>query len=114
MTTKMLNNKFASSSVSEAVKALIEQMSWVEKYGQMTQVAAEFLLDPDDIATFGLGSLLNGLGVQPSSAFGGNTLSGWVNQYDFFQSKALSTRLGIPMLYGIDAVHGNGSLYGRR
>ena len=28
-----------------------------------------------------------------------------------FQKGALSTRLGIPMIYGIDAVHGHGNVY---
>ena len=32
--------------------------------------------------------------------------------YDGYQSQALSTRLGIPMLYGVDAVHGHGGVKG--
>ena len=36
----------------------------------------------------------------------------WVDLYDRYQSQALSTRLGIPMLYGVDAVHGHGAVKG--
>ena len=32
--------------------------------------------------------------------------------YDRYQSQALATRLGIPMLYGVDAVHGHGAVKG--
>jgi beta-glucosidase len=31
---------------------------------------------------------------------------------DEFQKKALESRLGIPLIYGIDAIHGNNSIYG--
>lgn len=36
----------------------------------------------------------------------------WVNMVNEFQKGSLSTRLGIPMIYGIDAVHGNNNVYG--
>ena len=35
----------------------------------------------------------------------------WINMVNEFQRAALSTRLGIPMIYGIDAVHGNNNVY---
>jgi len=35
----------------------------------------------------------------------------WVEMVDAIQRAALSTRLGIPVLYGIDAVHGHGNAY---
>jgi beta-glucosidase-like glycosyl hydrolase len=31
---------------------------------------------------------------------------------DAFQTAALSTRLGIPIIYGVDAVHGHNNVYG--
>ena len=36
----------------------------------------------------------------------------WMDMVNGFQKGALSTRLGIPMIYGIDAVHGNNNVYG--
>lgn len=35
----------------------------------------------------------------------------WVNMVNEFQKGALKTRLGIPMIYGIDAVHGHNNVY---
>lgn len=36
----------------------------------------------------------------------------WADMVDNFQQAALESRLGIPLIYGIDAVHGNNSVYG--
>jgi hypothetical protein len=38
--------------------------------------------------------------------------SDWADMVDGFQKKALESRLGIPLIYGIDAIHGNNSIYG--
>lgn len=38
--------------------------------------------------------------------------SDWADMVDGFQRSALESRLGIPLIYGIDAVHGNNSVYG--
>lgn len=35
----------------------------------------------------------------------------WVNMVNKIQKGSLSTRLGIPMIYGIDAVHGHNTVY---
>lgn len=35
----------------------------------------------------------------------------WIKMVNDFQKGSLSTRLGIPMLYGIDAVHGHNNVY---
>ncbi|XP_057437732.1 uncharacterized protein LOC130729895 isoform X2 [Lotus japonicus] len=35
----------------------------------------------------------------------------WIDMVNEFQKGALSSRLGIPMFYGIDAVHGHGTVY---
>lgn len=34
----------------------------------------------------------------------------WANRIDKMQKAALSTRLGIPIIYGIDAVHGHNNV----
>jgi beta-glucosidase len=76
----------------------------------MTQVANTFLKSNSDIATYGLGSVLSGGGGGPSGA--GGTASQWKTMVDNFQSYALQSRLGIPLLYGVDAVHGNNNIAG--
>ena len=60
------------------------------------------------VAELGLGSVLSGGGSAPTP----NTPEAWADMVDGFQAEALSTRLGIPIIYGVDAVHGHGNLYG--
>lgn len=84
-------------------------MTLEEKIGQMIQADQEFLKDPADIETYFLGSLLSGGGSDPKA---GNSLEAWTDLYDGYQKHALKTRLGIPLLYGIDAVHGNNNVLG--
>ena len=54
------------------------------------------------------GSILSGGGSTPID----NTPVAWGDMVDRFQKAALATRLHIPLLYGIDAVHGDGNMYG--
>jgi len=56
-----------------------------------------------------IGSILSSGG---SSPFENAQSSDWADMVDGFQKLALQSRLGIPLLYGIDAVHGNNSVYG--
>ena len=95
-------------TIDEKVDSLLNLMTLEEKVGQMTQVERSELIDIDDIATYGIGSILSGGGSSPSS----NTLNGWSNMYDLFQSVALQSNLGIPLIYGVDAVHGHNNVYG--
>ena len=83
-------------------------MTLAEKIGQMTQ-AEKDSIPPDDVTKYFIGSVLSGGGGSPK---GNNTPAGWSEMVNQFQAAALQTRLGIPMLYGVDAVHGHGNLYG--
>jgi beta-glucosidase len=97
-----------AASIAAHVAALVGRMSLDEKIGQMTQVDREFLSSDSDIATYALGSILSGGGSDPDT----NTPAGWADMIDGYQRAALSSRLGIPILYGVDAVHGHGNCYG--
>lgn len=55
------------------------------------------------------GSILSAGGGGP---FHKATTSDWIDMIDGFQKAALRSRLGIPLLYGTDAVHGNNNVYG--
>jgi beta-glucosidase len=88
----------------------LSKMTLAEKAGQMTQVANSYIKSNSDIATYGLGSILSGGGGGPTGA--GGTASQWKAMVDNFQSYALQSRLGIPLLYGLDAVHGNNNVSG--
>ena len=87
------------------VQSLVSQMTLAEKIGQMTQ-AERNNVTPQDIKTYFLGSVLNGGGSVP----GENRPEDWRNMIDTYQEAALSTRLGIPFIYGTDAVHGHNNV----
>ncbi|GGJ31036.1 glycoside hydrolase family 3 protein [Deinococcus roseus] len=94
--------------VEERVKDLLSRMSLEDKVGQMTQAERGNIKNLDDIGFYGFGSILSGGGSVP----GDNSPEGWANMIDAFQRKALEAPLKIPMLYGIDAVHGHNNVYG--
>jgi beta-glucosidase len=88
----------------------LSRMTLDEKIGQMTQANKNALTTPSDITTYALGSLLSGGGEGPNGS--GGTATEWANMYDNFQGYALQTRLKIPLIYGVDAVHGHNNVYG--
>ncbi len=92
-------------------KALLAKMTLAEKVGQMCQPDQAFLRDPDDIQRYFLGSLLSGGGSGPKNK-ADYTLKGWTDMVDVYQEHALKTRLAIPLLYGVDAVHGHNNIPG--
>jgi len=93
----------------EKIKAMVEKMTLAEKVGQMTQPDSGSVKDLDDITTLALGSMLSGGSSDPES---GNKLSDWADFYTERQKRALKSRLGIPLIYGVDAVHGHNNLLG--
>ena len=94
------------SSYDRIVRQLIARMTLAEKVGQMTQ-AEQNALKEGDIEKYFLGSLLCGGSSDPKA---GNTLEAWTDMYDGFQRQALQTRLAIPILFGVDAVHGHNNV----
>src|SRR4051794_11925981 len=96
-------------SIQERVADLLGRMTLAEKIGQMTQAErVDVDADPTLITTYGLGSVLSGGGSVPAS----NTPEAWADMVDRYQQAALDTRLGIPILNGVDTVHGHGNLQG--
>ncbi|RSN45400.1 beta-glucosidase [Actinomadura sp. WAC 06369] len=95
--------------VEKRVDDLLGRMTLAEKAGQMTQAERGAVAgDPEMITRLGLGSVLSGGGSTPAS----NTPEGWADMVDGFQARALGTRLKIPLLYGVDSVHGHNNLVG--
>jgi beta-glucosidase len=97
------------SSFDRQVNALLGKMTLDEKVGQMTQPDQTFLKSDADIAKYYLGSVLSGGDSDPKE---GNSLEAWTNLIDRYQKRALETRLSIPLLYGVDAVHGHNNVLG--
>ncbi|MFP4014803.1 MAG: glycoside hydrolase family 3 N-terminal domain-containing protein [Chitinispirillaceae bacterium] len=93
--------------ISVRVDSLLALMTLEEKVGQMAQ-GERSNLTSDDVRTLYLGSVLSGGGSSPLP----NTASNWAGMVDNLAQGALQTRLGIPLMYGTDAVHGNNNLSG--
>src|SRR5437868_1916960 len=78
----------------------LEQMSLAEKIGQMTQIEKNSI-SPQAVTEYFIGSVLSGGGGNPTP----NTPRAWARMVRDFQEAALQTRLRIPLIYGVDAVH---------
>ncbi len=89
------------------IDELIGRMTLLEKIGQMTQVEVNSLGD-GAIREFGIGSVLSGGGGNPTP----NSPETWAEMVRRVQGAALRSRLGIPLLYGVDAVHGHSNVRG--
>jgi len=97
-----------SATADQRVESLLAQMTLDEKIGQMTQVDMNALKDKADIQKYFLGSMLSGGNSDPAD----NRPETWLRVVNEYQSWALKTRLKIPLLYGIDAVHGHNNIDG--
>jgi beta-glucosidase len=82
-------------------------MTLQEKIGQMLQVE-RLAATPAQVGQHFIGSVLSGGGSVPSP----NTKEAWAAMTNGYQTAAVGTRLGIPILYGVDAVHGHNNVYG--
>ena len=97
----------ASQPIEARIDDLLARMTLEEKIGQMTLVA-EDSLDPQAVFDYFIGGVLSGGNDEPNV----NTPEGWLEMVTEFQDAALDTRLGIPLIYGIDAVHGHNNVIG--
>jgi beta-glucosidase len=116
--------KDPSAPVNQRVSDLLNRMTPAEKIGQMGQINAFVLMGdpttPWDRAPFNevmlkqvldtnqIGSILSGGGAWPPA---GNDAHAWASMVNDIQRYALDhSRLGIPIVYGVDAVHGHNNL----
>lgn len=103
-----MKEKISNDEVIERrVDSLLAQMSLDEKIGQMTQVRHFDDITPEDIKTKFIGSVIHTQGPLP-----GSNAQEWQAKFTALQQQALSTRLGIPLLFGVDAVHGQNTYEG--
>jgi len=106
----------SENDIDKQIDELLSRMTLEEKVGQMTQISLEFIsqgypqtedpltLDPEKLRTviveYHVGSILN-VGTYA------HTAQRWQEIITSIQNMAVEqTRLGIPVIYGIDAVHG--------
>jgi len=89
------------------VDSLLALMSDAEKIAQTSEVLVD-AIGTDDVKNTGYGSVFNGGGCP----FSNNKKETWAQQLDALHDAAKNSHLHIPILYGIDAVHGNGTIEG--
>ncbi|WCJ43604.1 Glycosyl hydrolase family protein [Euphorbia peplus] len=104
---KYIKYKDPKQPVAVRIKDLMSRMTLQEKIGQMTQIERN-VSSPDVMSKYFIGSVLSGGGSVPAQQASAET---WVKMVNHIQKSSLSTRLGIPMIYGIDAVHGHNNVY---
>ncbi|XP_021721273.1 uncharacterized protein LOC110688825 [Chenopodium quinoa] len=93
--------------INARTRDLMGRMTLEEKIGQMTQIERS-VASGDVMSKYFIGSVLSGGGSVPAPQASAET---WIKMVNEFQQGSLSTRLGIPMIYGIDAVHGHNNVY---
>ncbi|ONK74264.1 uncharacterized protein A4U43_C03F4470 [Asparagus officinalis] len=104
---KYMKYKDPKQPLNVRINDLMKRMTLAEKIGQMAQIERK-VASSKVMKDYFIGSVLSGGGSVPRSKA---TPKDWVNMVNEFQKGSLSTRLGIPMIYGIDAVHGNNNVY---
>ncbi|KAJ1390496.1 Glycoside hydrolase, family 3, N-terminal [Sesbania bispinosa] len=102
-----LKYKDPKQPLNVRIRDLMNRMTLEEKIGQMVQIDRS-VASADVIKKYYIGSVLSGGGSVPKPQA---SAEDWVDMVNDFQKGALSTKLGIPMIYGIDAVHGHNNVY---
>jgi beta-glucosidase len=102
------DSPFASEACTAQTQQLLAKLTLAEKIGQMVQVERRQVPNIDDIRKLALGSLLSGGGSTPPK----NEPQAWLDMSNSYAAVARASRLGIPLIYGIDAVHGHNNVQG--
>ena len=99
-----------ASDIGERVRELLTRMTLDQKIGQMTQ-PERMHASPAEVKRYHIGSVLSGGGSCP----GDNRPADWVAMNDAYWTASMEEdddHLAIPILYGVDAIHGNANVLG--
>ncbi len=105
-----MNPSIQDPVVKKKVEDLLSRMSLDQKIGQMTQ-SERMECTPEDVKNYHLGSVLSGGGSAP----GENLTADWVDMSDAYWGASMeqdTNHLAIPLIYGVDAIHGNNNIRG--
>ncbi|MBN8922581.1 MAG: beta-glucosidase [Rhodanobacter sp. 68-29] len=102
----------ADPALDARVAKIVAGMTLAQKVGQMTQAEIKSIT-PDEVRKYYIGSVLNGGGSWPHT----NKHAGiqdWLQLADAYHDASMRTDMAvkIPIIWGIDAVHGNSNLFG--
>lgn len=99
-----------ASQASERVNALLARMDLEHKLGQMVQTE-RLAITPEEVRDHHIGSVLSGGGSCP----GDNRPADWVAMNDAYWAASLEEapgRVPVPIIYGVDAIHGHNNVLG--
>lgn len=104
-----------SEKVKNRVNNMLGEMTLTQKIGQMTQ-ADRMTCTPEDVYHYALGSVLSSAGSTPED----NSPKGWLDMCEAYWEASMRPRITnsgasaprIPIMYGLDAIHGHASVYG--
>jgi beta-glucosidase len=105
-----MNSPLHDPALKARVEALLSRMTLDQKIGQMTQ-PERMACTPEDVTRYHLGSVLSGGGSCP----GDNQPADWVEMNDDYWAASMledEQHLAIPLIYGVDAIHGNSNVLG--
>jgi len=108
-TTTWTTEDVTTTEPVDFINVLLASLTLREKASQMVQ-AERGSISNEQVTQYGIGSILSGGGSHPTAY--DDSVDTWYNMYSNYQTAALNSSSGIPIIYGIDAVHGNNNLYG--
>lgn len=96
--------------IQKRVSEILGKMTLEQKIGQMTQTE-RMVVSPEEVKAYHLGSVLSGGGSVP----GDNTPKDWVEMNQAYWQASMEedqNHLAIPIIYGVDAIHGHNNVLG--
>ena len=99
-----------SEGIEHDVKQILSVMSLEQKVGQIIQADIRYIT-PDEAAEYFIGSVLSGGGAPPNEDQYASLLD-WVSLADQYHHASVKGGSPIPIIWGVDAVHGHNNLYG--
>ncbi|CAN7411439.1 glycoside hydrolase family 3 protein [Brevundimonas sp. LjRoot202] len=99
-------------AMERRIAGIVAGMTLEQKVGQITQPDVRFIT-PDEVRQYYIGTVLNGGGAWPDMDKHA-TVAEWAAWSDAFADAALATDMPvkIPLLWGVDAVHGHNNVSG--
>lgn len=97
-------------NIENRISEIVNKMTLDQKVGQITQPERQFVT-PQEVKEFHIGSILSGGGSVP----GDNTPADWIKMNDEYWVASMEedeNHLAIPVIYGVDAIHGNTNVLG--
>ncbi|MEM9920147.1 MAG: glycoside hydrolase family 3 protein [Bacteroidota bacterium] len=105
-----MENTMTQHTTQQRVESILQQMTLDQKIGQMTQTE-RMAISPEEVKAYHIGSVLSGGGSVP----GDNKPADWIAMNDAYWAASMEAdehHMAIPIIYGVDAIHGHNNVIG--